>query len=348
MATLDVLRGVAIVCMLIAHGMPFFWGTGVPAPVAEVTQAINDVASPLFGLVMGGAAALVWSRASVRGHWPRRVLIDIGRGVLIFAFGVLLVELETWVAVVLQVLGVLLILGIPVAALAGVSMRPQAAARLPSRVALVAVTAGLFVLAPWVTGALVPAEERLYNGTTGGTAEIWAALMAGTSYRAVSLLPFFALGALLAASGLAREPRRLAALAAPTAAVLLAATLLGAGGPIELSGDPADQLRDLVLVVTAVALVGAIVGFGGAAVEPGWRMLADLGAIALSLYALQLIVLRPLQEVGLWQDSVAWGWVAMITLVLVPCLLMLLWRRVLGAGPLERLVALVTGRRAAS
>lgn len=343
LGVLDVLRGVAILAMLIAHGVPFLWPTGVSRPLEMILGAINAVASPLFGLAMGAAAALVWARPATIRTWPRRVLTDVARGVVIFAIGMLLVELDTWVAIVLQVLGVLMIIGLPVAALAGAGMRPGPRTdRL--RWVLLAVTLSLFLLAPWVTGTVAPAPDRLANGTTGGLAELWAALVAGWSYRAVSLLPFFALGAVLAASGLLRRPRTLFGWAAPAALALVALRLVGALRPAELSGGFMDQWWDLTLVVLAVAGVSGIVGFGGAALRSTWRSVADLGAIALSVYALQLLVLRPLMDWGAWRDSSALAWVSMVALVLIPSALMVGWRRILGPGPLERLVALVTGK----
>src|SRR5690606_19419554 len=153
-----------------------------------------------------------------------------------------------------------------------------------------------FVLAPWVTGTLAPAAERGPNGTTGGWAEIWVALMAGHSYRAVSLLPFFALGALLAATGLLRRPGSLAVWAAPVAVVLVGLRLGGVLDSGTLSGDPMDQAWDLSLVALAVLLVGATVGVGGASLRWAWRPVGDLGAVALSVYALQLVVLWPLMR----------------------------------------------------
>lgn len=337
------LRGVAILAMLIAHGVPFLWPTGVSRPLEMTLGAINAVASPLFGLAMGAAAALVWARPTTSRTWPRRVLADVARAVVVFALGTLLVELDTWVAIVLQVLGVLMIIGLPVAALAGAGMRPGPwADRLCW--ALVAVTGAFFLLAPWVTGAVAPAEDRLANGSTGGLAEIWAALVAGWSYRAVSLLPFFALGAVLAATGLLHRPRVLCAWAAPLGLALAGLRLVGVLGPAELSGGFMDQWWDLTLVALAVAGVSGIVGFGGRAVRATWRSVADLGAIALSVYALQLIVLRPLMDWGAWRDSATLAWVSMVALVLIPSALMVGWRRTLGPGPLERLVALVTGK----
>ena len=208
-------------------------------------------------------------------------------------------------------------------------------------------TLALFALAPWVTGAMAPAQSRLSNGTTGGLAEIWAALIAGYSYRAVSLLPFFALGALVAATGLLARPRRLGVVSLlATTALVPAYVLVRRSRDIELSGDPVDQLFDLTLAALAITLVAIAVGampLGGL-----WRPLADLGAIALSVYALQLVVLRPLMGWQAWTTSAALAWVSLLVLVSVPSALMIGWRRAIGPGPLERVVALVTGKRRAT
>jgi len=343
-ASLDVVRGLAIVCMLIAHGMPFFWTTGVPEGLAWLTGAINDVASPLFGLAMGAAAALVWSRPGLEP--ARRVLTDTARGIIVFALGILLVELDTWVAIVLHVLGVLMVIGIPIAALGGAAIR--SGSRRPTLLGLLAtVTVASFVLAPWITRVLAPTEQRRPNGALGGWGEIWVALMAGHSYRAVSLLPFFALGALLAATGWLSRPRHLVLRILPIAVVLVIGYVATGGfGGMNLSGDHVDQARDLTLVLMATVLAGLLVAWRP--VRGLGRIVALLGTVALSLYALQLLILRPLMEVGAWQTSVFWGWVCMLTLVLVPSAVLIGWRRFLGPGPLERMVALATGKGHAS
>jgi uncharacterized protein len=340
---LDVLRGVAIVCMLIAHGMPFLVLVPLSDPVLLVTSSVNRVASPLFGFAMGAAAAVVWARPDVAREPTRRAIVDVGRGIVVYAIGILVVELNTWVAIVLHVLGVLMIIGVPVAALGGLAARRRTGGDTTALRVLAGVTLLLFALAPWVTGTLAP--ERLSNGTTGGLQEIWAALMAGSSYRAVSLLPFFALGALVAASGLLARPRALAFVAAPVATALIVIVIAsGALGGTALSGDHSDQLSDLALVSLAVAVTAGVVAF---VAEPFWSSIADLGAIALSLYVLQLVILRPLMDWQGWLRSEMLAVVSLTALVLVPSLVMIVWRRTLGPGPAERLVALVTGGRQA-
>lgn len=347
MESVDLLRGVAILAMLIAHGAPFLWPTGMSRPVEMLLGGINALASPLFGLVMGAAAAIVWSRPLTLERWPRRTLADIGRGVLVFGLGVLLVDVDTWVAIVLHVLGVLMVLGLPVAALAGAALRGGRSSGL-WRAATWTSTVAAFVAAPWLTGTLAPAGERIANGRAGDWSELWVALTAGSSYRAVSLLPFFTLGAALTASGLVRQPRRLALLAGVSAGLLAALRLAGVLRPGELSGDVMDQWWDLTLVSVAVAVIAGVLALGPRVPAALRQPLADLGTIALSVYALQLLVLKPLMGLDLWQTSARWGWMCLLALVLVPSVAMVTWRRVLGPGPLELVVALVTGKVRAS
>ncbi|HWO50444.1 MAG TPA: heparan-alpha-glucosaminide N-acetyltransferase domain-containing protein [Ornithinibacter sp.] len=64
----DVLRGVAILAMLIAHAVPFL--PGAPSALNFLMFNINDVASPLFALVMGMSAQIVTQRTA-RAHRGR-------------------------------------------------------------------------------------------------------------------------------------------------------------------------------------------------------------------------------------------------------------------------------------
>jgi len=56
----DVLRGIAIVAMVIAHAAPFV--PSRPGVLSFVTSMFSEMASPLFALVMGLSAQLVWNR----------------------------------------------------------------------------------------------------------------------------------------------------------------------------------------------------------------------------------------------------------------------------------------------
>ena len=106
----DVLRGVALLAMLIAHAVPFL--PERPAALAVVMANINDLASPLFALVMGVSAQLVLQR-TVRSGIPFMLFQQIIRGMILIGLGMILSEWGTWVAIVLSYLGVLLIVGAP-------------------------------------------------------------------------------------------------------------------------------------------------------------------------------------------------------------------------------------------
>lgn len=66
---LDAARGVAIVAMVIAHAHTWFTA---PGPLDRLVDEINDLASPLFALVMGVSAGLVARGIIARGQdrWP--------------------------------------------------------------------------------------------------------------------------------------------------------------------------------------------------------------------------------------------------------------------------------------
>src|SRR5687768_2613951 len=57
----DVARGVAILAMLVAHAGPIM--AEQPAATLFLQGQLNDLASPLFALTMGAAAAIVLAKA---------------------------------------------------------------------------------------------------------------------------------------------------------------------------------------------------------------------------------------------------------------------------------------------
>ena len=66
----DLVRGIAVVCMVIAHVK--VWAPTEDTLVKIVLTLVNNVASPLFALVMGVSAGIVLTRSSrqVRGGCP--------------------------------------------------------------------------------------------------------------------------------------------------------------------------------------------------------------------------------------------------------------------------------------
>ena len=323
----DVLRGIAIVAMLLAHAMPA-WGSA-PGAVKFVVANISDLASPLFALVMGMSAQLLQARTP-QGRRGILILQQFARGLVLIALGVWLATWGTWVAIVLAFLGVLLIVGAPIVLLGS---------RWVAAVALVVVVVSdpvnawarqnLFV--PWS-----PARDLLQ----------WIVL--DPTYRVMNLLPFFLLGALLARHGFQRDRVLWVMLAIAPLAYL--ARPLGArmlGWPDDISGSYQDTLHDVGLVflvyVVVVYLAGVVTSPWQRIIGGVFAVLRAVGQMALSLYVFHIGLLW-LWRVAGWNrypdDPLLWTLVVVLTLVLG-----WLWWRFVGTGPVEWLLGAATWRR---
>ena len=108
----DVARGVAILAMLIAHAGPLM--VDQPFATAFLQGQLNDLASPLFAVTMGAAAAIVLAKAGT-GAGARLTVIGQNaiRGVILVLLGLLLSTWGSWIAVVLSFLGIVLAIGTP-------------------------------------------------------------------------------------------------------------------------------------------------------------------------------------------------------------------------------------------
>ncbi|PPG89216.1 hypothetical protein C5C39_12140 [Rathayibacter sp. AY1F3] len=311
----DVLRGVAVAAMLVAHAMPLVPSarTGV---VGFLAWNVNDLASPLFALVMGMSAALVLARP---GASPGRVLLrNAIRGAVLVALGVWLETWGSWIAIVLQYLGVVLVLGTPLLLL---------------RSRTIAALAAVLALAAGPVNAAVAATA------SGSPLALW--LFTGPSYRATNLLPFFLLGALLLRHG-AQRNRLLPVLAAVAVVAYpvrpLVALLLGVESP---SGSLPDTLHDLGLVLLAYVAVVLLTTSRSTAVQRLLVPLRAIGTLALSVYVLQVALVAALARAGLGYSADTP--LAALALVLGLCAAAVLWWRFLGAGPVERLTARLSG-----
>lgn len=314
----DVLRGVAILAMLIAHAAPFL--PGMPKVLLFIQSNINDVASPLFALVMGISAQLLWNRREGVG---RTLLQQTWRGVILVVLGIWMATWGSWVMIVLQSLGLLLIFGVPLLLLGTRALIVVAAAIALLSQPLLTLARG----ATWVyTQPLI--VQELANG-----------LALGTSYRLVNLLPFFLLGALLLRHGFRRD--RLLwgmAVAAPVAYVGSMVIKKFFDVPVR-SGDYLDTLHDVGLVFAAYVVVVLVATGRGAAVLAPFRA---WGQVALSLYVLHvgLIALWARGE-GFPAENEPLGW-----LLIVPGMALVgwAWVRIIGTGPIEWLLGWITGR----
>ena len=317
----DVLRGVAILAMLIAHAAPFL--PDLPKVVLFIQGAINDVASPLFALVMGISAQLVWNR---RAGVARTLLQQVWRGVILVVLGIWMATWGSWVAIVLQPLGLLLILGVPLLLL-GTRMLIIAAA------AIALLSQPLLMMArgaTWVyTQPLI--VQELANG-----------LALGRSYRLINLLPFFLLGALLLRHGFRRD-RLLWGMAVVAPVAFLGSMVVERFFAVRVqSGDYLDTLHDVGLVFAVYVVVVLMATARNDAFRMALGPVGAWGQVALSLYVLHvgLIALWAGAD-GFPDENVPLGWI-----LIVPGMVLLgwAWVRFIGTGPIEWLLGVVTLR----
>lgn len=321
----DVLRGLAIVAMLIAHAVPMI--PHVPGPLRFVMGNINDVASPLFALVMGISAQLAWRASASVG---RTLLKQAIRGAVLIALGVWMATWGSWVAIVLPQLGLLLLVGAPLLLL---------------RTKWLAVTAVVVTLAsaPLVAWAKTQAWVYEHGPVVHSIAE-WVAI--GRSYRLLNLLPFFLLGALLLRHGFKRDKLLFSMLAIAPVAYLarpLGGRLLGVDE--HASGSYLDTSHDVGLVLAVYCVTVLLMVPIGPRVDRAVAIVTTpvqhWGRLALSLYLLHVGI------IAVWRSELGYpvvnspvGW---LLVVVVSLLVASLWWRLLGEGPVERLLALVTG-----
>ncbi len=306
--------------MVIAHALPFV-SSRLPEAAAFVLLQVNDLASPLFALVMGAAAGLVFPGPSATRGFARAAV----RGLALILLGVGLEQLDHWVAVILHILGLLLIVGTPLLVL-GTRW-------------LVALAAVLFVAGP----SVIEAVTRAAGGVAGGQAPTaaWATnplvqwLLLNTHYRVLSLLPVFLVGAVLARRGLRDEQASWWCLMGGLAMVWGSLALELLGMPVVFSGDHPDQLQETGLALAAYGLVMAtdIARVRRRSAGAVLRPLAVVGQVALSLYVAHVVLLVPV--IPVFPDG---GWLPFLFFVWVSVAGAWAWGSFVGRGPVERLV----------
>lgn len=319
----DLARGLAILAMVVAH-VKMWWQVD-SAPVALALTQINNIASPLFCLVMGVAAGLVLTRVRRPVRPAAFVLRNVVHGLALVAIGLLLEQLPSNIAIVLQVLGVVLVVGSPLVLLP---------------VPVVLATAVLVFFAGPMVNEAVAASYVAQAGPADRVME-WVAL--SRHYRLTNLLPFFLVGAALGRRG-PRDRDLLLVLALGLLSVLILAGAFATGGDLR-SGSLLDNTSDLGLSFT---VFGATVLLARRQrIRPVARLLSPLlavGALALSAYVLHVVLIAALNRYV--------GWPALLSHPLPPSIGVLaltlglgwLWWRTLGRGPVERILALATDR----
>jgi uncharacterized protein len=334
----DVLRGVAILAMLIAHAGRLV--APLPGPVHFLQGNISDVASPLFALVMGMSAAIVVIKTGVKTH-DRGLLVlqNAIRGALLIVLGLWLDTLGTWIAIVLAPLGVTLIIGTPIVLL--------------STRWVLAIAAGIAVVSQPVHALMSGLLPALYNTPWAFPME-W--VFTGGEYRALNLLPFFLVGVALLRHGFRRDGVLLALLIVALVAYPLrplyenvVAPASGADPATVLamtqSGTYIDTLHDVGLVfLTYVVIVWlATVRAPRAARVVGafFTPLRALGTVSLSVYVLQVGVVAVMARFAIPLEG---RWAAWLILVVGVSIVGILWWRFVGKGPIEWMLGILSGR----
>ncbi len=325
----DVLRGVAILSMLIAHAKPLL--PSLPPGLPLVIGSANDVASPLFALVMGLSAEILTQRTPRPGRW-RMLLQQVARGLVLIALGVWMSNWGSWVAVVLSYLGVLLLVGAPVLLLS---------TRWVAGIAI-----GAAVLSDPVNAwARVSLSALVGDSAVATLIAEWVFL--GYSYRLTNLLPFFLLGALLMRHGFRRDRYLVAmAIVAPIAYAVRPVVTAVFDTPPHVSGSYVDTLHDvgLVLAVYVVIVFLATVDRPKPAriIAIVFEPLRAIGSVALSLYLLHVALIALWTSLGF--AVVDNDYVRLLLLVPAMVVAGWLWWRFIGVGPVEWLLGWVTGR----
>ena len=310
---------------------PFDWAA--PGTWLDV---VNGRSSILFAVLAGVSIAIIsGGRESAEGESLRRARIRIlVRALLVFAIGMVLVALDTRIAVILPVYAVLFVAAIPV-----LRWRSRWLFAAAAVVAVAGPVAANLVDAS--VGEAGPVVDLLFTGHY--PAVIWIAFvlvglgvgrldLASPSVRLRMLLSGVALAVLGYGLGVAAG----SAVAASTRPVPLDVRLLAtveahSGSPFEVVGS-----TGFALAVLALCLIAA------RPLHLPLYPVAAVGSMALSAYTAHVVIVWLIGDRAFTQDDNGL-YLAFVVGALVACGL---WARFLGRGPLERVLTRVSTRAA--
>jgi uncharacterized membrane protein YeiB len=345
---LDVARGLAVLGMFAAH---MRLGDELTADPSTWAAVVDGRSSILFATLAGVSVALLSGRtAPPEGRDQTRVRVRlVVRAAWVFAIGWLLTRLDTFVAVILGVYGLLFVLVLPFV-------------RWPVR-RLLALAAILAVLVPPL---LVVLGQAL---TTAGAEDALVPFLAVTGYYPALLWIAFVLVGLAIGRldlGASAVRRRLAVAGAGAVAVgygggwastrLLAGGVPSAGPETGFGVPGVFDVRWLTGAEPHSGTTFEVLGSTGFAVlvVVGCLVLAErlpavtaplaaVGAMALTVYTVHILAIRVLMDLA--PDAAGglrtWAWFAVAALVGATA-----WRSLVGRGPLEWLLTWTSSRAA--
>ena len=319
-AAIDIARGLAVLGMFAAHTITR--GLDEDTIVDGRSSILfATVAGLSIGLMTGGSRPLQTARGAAYA--------GIGiRGLLLFFLGSLLWLPRTDIAVILDYYGIAFLLLLP--------------ALFASRLVLAAVAAVAAFVGPVIGAAGVAvrddlaayAVDRLFDGY----------------YPAFTWLAYLAVGLICARTGLTRIRTQIAMIGGGAVGMLA-----GYGGAAALPGVTADAHTDTTAEVLgsggfAVALIGILLLVTGPATRAVGSLLRTLlfpigavGSMPLTIYTAQLLVLAWYIAVQPESTGIDYPVPLFLALAVAAIVFAVLWRRFLGAGPLERLLRVLSG-----
>lgn len=338
----DAARGFAVTAMIIAHTAPFL----KPAPrgVGLAQSLLNDVAAPLFALVIGLTVAVTAAPPGTATAQRRRYRVQtaIRAGALI-AIGLLLDIRFSGVTVVLQHLGVTMLAMLPF-----LFMRTRP---------LLAWGAAFLVVGPAVvTWCRIYGIPMLSPNSPLAVRAVLDWIVLGRSYQALTLLPLALIGIVIGRTILRQRRAMTILLAASVAGFLTVQLWIALDLPgRSLRGGYVEAWREAPLALGALAAIVLLTDLAPDRVlrmtVPPARAVAVMGTMSLSVYVLHVLILMGLYSVqptaaeslAFWRVQPR-GWLAQIGLVLVCWIFAAAWWRWMGTGPVERVLGVVSGR----
>lgn len=326
LVSIDLARFVAIAAMFVAYAAPSDGPWGL--------LGLSDfLAAPLFALLIGVSTYLSAHRMAL----PILFASSVVRGLLLIALGE---YLATWGAqgdIILQVLGLLCIVVVPLVMLPVWGL------------AIVALVSWFFTLQ--VQAYFLPLVDRaLAKNEYFGLAVDWA--FTGEHYRVFTMLCWATLGAMMI------QAMKVWGVAGDVAAFLVSLTAAGALywyvwplGLLEFYSGSRWEIGIDALLCVAVLSFCSLLSRIFAARDKVLAPFALVGRMSLSLYVLQIGVLAlytkyaPSYGLPVVDDS----WWMLALLFGLAFLFCLLWNKILGRtflwrGPLESVLAWTTGR----
>ncbi|MFC0682454.1 heparan-alpha-glucosaminide N-acetyltransferase domain-containing protein [Lysobacter korlensis] len=321
-AAIDIARGLAVLGMFAAHTL---------TRSLDEDTIVDGRSSILFATLAGLSIGLMTggSRPLEAGRGAAYAGIGV-RGLLLFFLGSLLWLPRTDIAVILDYYGIAFLLLLP--------------ALFAPRLVLAAIAAVAAFVGPLIDAAFdqVPVDgdlaayavDRLFDGY----------------YPAFTWLAYLAVGLICARSGVPRRRTQLAMIGGGAVGMLA-----GYGAAAVLPGVTAEAHSDTTAEVLgsggfAVALIGLLLLVTGPATRAAGSALrtllspiAAVGSMPLTIYTVQLLVLAWYIQVQPQPSSIDYPVPLFLAMASAAILFAVVWRRFLGAGPLERLMRTASG-----